>query len=326
MSGDVREASRRKERETEPEQEGDEPQADRLRLTLRTYQRQPEPGVPCVESAFHYEEWDVAVPAPAAALVLVDVWDRHVVTSHAARTAAIARDRIAPALAAARRAGVTVVHAPSPVQARRFPQWTRYATSADAEAPAASRPLPARASCAPPAAFRRREGEYARFRRPQSPLLEGLREERLERTIDPSVLPLPEDFVVATGEQLHRLCRDRGILHLFYAGFAANICIPFKDYGIRAFRARGYHVVLLRDCTTAIEGHDTVADLAGTRQAVRELEMADLAATITGAAFVAACDALAAAGPAVDGAGPSGPSGSASTTTGPGADAVPARV
>jgi len=35
---------------------------------------------------------------------------------------------------------------------------------------------------------------------------------------------------------------EGGLLHLFYAGFAANICIPFKDYGIRALRARGYNV------------------------------------------------------------------------------------
>jgi nicotinamidase-related amidase len=286
-----------------------------LRLTLRTYQRQPEPGVPCVEHAFHYEAWTVDVPVAAAALVLVDVWDRHVVASHAARTAEIARTRIAPALEAARVAGVTVVHAPSPVQARRFPQWTRYATEADARAPAVrSWPL-LEADDWPPPAFRRREGDDARFRRPQSPLLEGLRDERLERTIDPSVLPAPEDFVVATGEQLHRLCRDRGILHLFYAGFAANICVPFKDYGIRAFRARGYNVVLLRDCTTAIEGHDTVDALAGTRQAIRELEMADLAATITGAAFVAACAGAAA------GAGTSVP-----PTTGPVASGSPSRA
>jgi hypothetical protein len=80
--------------------------------------------------------------------------------------------------------------------------------------------------------------------------------------------------------------------------------------------------VLLRDCTTAIEGHDTVDDLAGTRQAVRELEMADLASTITGAAFVAACDALA-AGATAAGAGTTR---SAHATAGAGADDVPARA
>jgi nicotinamidase-related amidase len=262
-----------------------------LHLSLRTYQRQMEPGVDCVETNFHYEEWPVAVPAHQAALVLVDVWDTHYIRSHAERTAEIARTRIAPAVAAARAAGVTVVHAPSPVQARRYPQWTRYADEADERASAVSTWPMLAAGDWPPPALRRREGAYAQFRRPQSPLMKRVAAERLERGIDPSVEPAPDDFVVATGEQLHRLCADRGILHLFYAGFAANICIPFKDYGIRAFRARGYHVVLLRDCTTAIEGHDTVADLAGTRQAIRELEMADLAATATAAVFIAACTA-----------------------------------
>src|SRR4051812_4408542 len=57
-----------------------------LQLRLRTYQRQLEPGVPCVEANFHYEEWPVAIPVAQAGLVLVDVWDIHYIQSHAART------------------------------------------------------------------------------------------------------------------------------------------------------------------------------------------------------------------------------------------------
>jgi len=261
-----------------------------MHLKVRTYQRQPKPGGAFDEANFHYEEWPVSIPVTAAALVLVDVWDTHVVASHAARTAEIARMRIAPAVAAARSAGVTVIHAPSPVQARRYPQWTRYASEEDASAPAIQTWPVHPVDDWPPPAFRRREGPFAQFRRPQPPPAAHVRDERSERRVDPSVEPAPEDFVVATGDQLHRLCRDRGILHLFYAGFAANICIPFKDYAIRAFRARGYNVVLLRDCTTAIEGHDTVDELAGTKQAIRELEMADLAATATSASFIKACE------------------------------------
>ena len=262
-----------------------------LRLSLRTYLRQPEPGVACVEANFHYHEWPVTIPAAQAALVLVDVWDTHIIASHAARTAEITRTRIAPAVAAARRAGVAVVHAPSPVQARRYPQCRRYATDADLEAPLDGARSAAGNEEWPPLAFRRRLGTHAEFRRPAPPSPDQLREERSRRRIDPSVEPLPEDFVVATGDQLHRLCQDREILHLFYAGFAANICIPFKDYALRAFHARGYNVMLLRDCTTAIEGHDTIETFAGTRQAIRELEMADVATTTTSAAFVAACAA-----------------------------------
>jgi len=263
--------------------------ARELHLTLRTYQREPKPGIKCVESGFHYAAWPVSVRTDQAALVLVDVWNTHVIASHAARTAEIARTCIAPALAAARRAGVAVVHAPSPVQARRYPQWTRYSSEADARASALHREPSLPEGDWPPVAFRRREGPFAQFRRPQPPPATDLLSERNDRLIDPSVAPEPEDFVVATGDQLHRLCRARGILHLFYAGFAANICIPFKEYGMRAFHARGYHTILLRDATTAIEGHDTVDSLAGTRQAIRELEMAGIAATTTCEAFVTAC-------------------------------------
>jgi nicotinamidase-related amidase len=267
-----------------------------LHLSLRTYQRQLEPGVDCVEANFHYEEWPVTIPAHQAALVLVDVWDTHYIRSHAERTAEIARTKIAPAVAVARAAGIAVIHAPSPAQSKRYPQWTRYATEADARAPVTGRTAPfVEPSAWPPAAFRRREGAYAQFRSPQSPLMKQVADQRLARGIDASVLPAPEDFVVATGDQLHRLCAAQGLLHLFYAGFAANVCISFKDYGIRAMHARGYHTILLRDCTTAIEGHDTVDTLAGTAQAIRELEMADLAATITSEAFVAACAAARAA-------------------------------
>jgi nicotinamidase-related amidase len=261
-----------------------------LRLTVRSYQRQTELGVPCEEERFHYVEWPVSVPVQAAALVLVDVWDTHAIASHASRTAELARTKIRPALLAAREAGITVVHAPSPAQAQRYPQSRRYATDEDAQEPATGRSIPTvEVDDWPPPAFRRREGDAAQFRRPRPPQPEGARRERLERGIDPSVAPEPGDFVVATGDQLHRLCKDRGILHLFYAGFATNICIPFKDYAIRSFHARGYNCILLRDCTTAIEGHDTIADLTGTKIAIRELEMADIAATATSHAFIAAC-------------------------------------
>jgi nicotinamidase-related amidase len=214
-----------------------------LHLTLRTYLRHPVPGTDCVEADFHYAEWPVAIHASQAAVVLVDVWNTHVIASHAARTAEITRTRIAPTVAAARAAAVAVVHAPSPVQVRRYSQWTRYATDKDACAPAVQTWPFLAAGDWPPSAFRRREGAYAQYRRTQSPRVAELRGERLERRIDPAVEPAPDDFVIATGDQLHRLCRDRGILHLFYAGFAANICIPFKDYAIRAFHARGYHTI-----------------------------------------------------------------------------------
>ena len=41
----------------------------------------------------------------------------------------------------------------------------------------------------------------------------------------PGITVSESDFVVATGEQLHELCEERRILHLLFAGLAANRCI-----------------------------------------------------------------------------------------------------
>ena len=53
----------------------------------------------------------------------------------------------------------------------------------------------------------------------------------------------------------------RGGLFLFYVGFAANMCVPFRDYGMRAMKDRGYEIILVEDCTTAIEVEDTADEL-----------------------------------------------------------------
>ena len=49
-----------------------------------------------------------------------------------------------------------------------------------------------------------------------------------------------KEFVVATGEPLHELARQLGIMHLIYAGFATNWCILNRDYGMWAMAQRGF--------------------------------------------------------------------------------------
>ena len=59
---------------------------------------------------------------------------------------------------------------------------------------------------------------------------------------------------------------------------------------MRAFRKRGYNLILLRDCTTAIETHDTVDDLLITHLAIRDFEMMDIAWTTASEDFRKACE------------------------------------
>ena len=99
--------------------------AHTLHLPVRFYRLGTELDQPCVEGAFRYVDRTFALPLAQSALVLVDVWNMHYVASHLQRATGITRDVLAPALAAARRAGLTVIHSPSPPVAKRNTQWTR---------------------------------------------------------------------------------------------------------------------------------------------------------------------------------------------------------
>ncbi len=203
------------------------------------------------------------------ALILVDCWDRHYLKSFLARSDQIIREHIVPLRDACHEIGITVVHAPSPAQAKRYPQWLQYAGDEE---------LFSRQATSvpdwPPPGFRSRSGEYQQFAKQPGAVVQAWRVvEADQRRIAPELEPQDGEFVIATGRQLHRLLRHRKILHLLYAGFAANMCVLARDYGMRAMHHRGYNTILLRDCTTGIEAHDTVGAQALTRAAILEAEM-----------------------------------------------------
>jgi len=143
----------------------------------------------------------------------------------------------------------------------------------------------------PPEDFRKRQGDYEPFAKPKEPVLEEYYQIIDQRRILPDIEPVEGDFVVASGEQLHRLLRHQQILHLLYAGFATNMCILYRDYGTRAMAARGYNVVLLRDCTLGIEGAETDAQSRLTEAAIRMIEQQTGFST-TSEAVLEACQAV----------------------------------
>jgi nicotinamidase-related amidase len=241
-------------------------------------------GVPHREEHFALAEQPWTLKTDECGLVLVDCWDRHYLESHLERTDQITGDRIAPVIDACREAGIAVIHAPSPPTARKYLQWVAYAGDSELGPTTSSPP-----GDWPPQAFRKHEGDYAQFGKPvEAGREEWVRTEGAERLIVQDIAPQPGDFVIATGAQLHRLLRDRKILHLLYAGFAANMCVPGRDYGTRAMQSRGYNIILLRDCTTAIEGPGTVEGGWLTKAAILNHEMI-VGHTTTSSALTAAC-------------------------------------
>ena len=255
-------------------------------LPVRQFQLHTNPTGPCREEELGYVEYTWRLPIANTALVLVDCWDLHHVTSHLERATVTIEQRLVPMLAACRRAGITIIHAPSPQTARKYPQWTRYA--GDETLHGDGRPEPDW----PPRPFRRRQGAYAQFAPPSPvafPYTERLKQ---ARRIIACLEPLPDEHVVATGEQVHRLCRHRRLLHLIYCGFAANICVLNRDYGIVAMaQGRGYNVILLRDGTNAVEGNDTVADELMLFASVRRVETI-YGSTTTCGALIEACEGV----------------------------------
>ena len=259
-----------------------------LAVSTRRIVHEPSaPDLPFREEHFGYRFNDLKVPPEQAGIVLVDCWDIHITASHVERTSQICRERIRPVLDACREIGVTVVHAPSPNVAHKFPQWLRYAGDSELSS------QPQSAPAWPPEDFAKRKGEWAHLRADRTETwADEIEQINQDRYIDDSVFPQPDDFVIANGHQLHRLCAHRQILYLFYVGFATNLCIPHRDYGMIAMRERGYGLTLLRDCTTGIETGETIDGLLCTNLSIHDYELRDIAGTITSDEFLAAAQPL----------------------------------
>jgi nicotinamidase-related amidase len=266
-----------------------------LDIPCRYYRVYTDPDVPCVEKNFHHVERTLPIPLSQSALVLVDIWSTHYIDSWFRRAADVTQTRIVPLLQAARQAGMLVIHGPSPSVAERYaPRTPRLHHPAPSPPPTRfARGYPAGRGGEewPPREFRGiyRGGEHAAFGRNAEPRLkEALERYVTELDIAEPARPLPGEACVSTGDEMHGILAERRILHLFYAGFATNWCVLYRDYGMLAMSNRGYNLVLIRDATTGVEFHDTVDTLAATEIQIREIETKYAWSTTTDA-FVAAC-------------------------------------
>ena len=239
------------------------PMKRELHVKPRYHRWHVDPGEEWLETNTGYATLDWRVPVNQAALVLVDVWDHHYLKEPHERADRIIRERLAPLVRACRNARIQVIHAPAPELAKKEAAWL-HATDNASSTPAASWP---------PKEFREKTDAYAAFARPKEP-----RQAEIDRCVEtqalhPLVRPEGNDVVVATGEELHRYCAQKGILFLFYAGFNTNACILMRDYGTVHMSERGYDIIILRDCTTGMESPETQGDLFQTRGAILFLEM-----------------------------------------------------
>ncbi|MCD2422475.1 isochorismatase family protein [Niabella pedocola] len=222
-----------------------------------------DPGQDWVETNTGYATLNWAIPLSQVALVLVDVWQRHYIRDTEARIEAVINNNLLPLVSACRNSGLQVIHAPSPPVAQRHPNWVNLVPDTGAS----------QKDSWPSAAFRNLSGAYQAYRRPQEP-----RDAELKslpaHSFHPKMTPAGREAVVATGEELHRYCKQKGILFLLYAGFNTNACLITRDYGVlQMCNHYGYQVVIARDCTTGMESKDTHSSLSQTKGAILFFEM-----------------------------------------------------
>ncbi len=233
-----------------------------LHVRPRYHRWHVDPGVEWLETNTGYAHLDWNIPLAQTALVLIDVWQRHYIIDTEIRSEVVIDEHLVPLIQACRQSGMEVIHAPSAPTAQEHPNWLNLIKTPE------KRP----AESWPPAQFRSLSGPFKAYRRPD----EVREPERLalpNRIIHPKVEPIAGEAVIATGDELHQYCKQKGIMFLFFAGFNTNACVLRNDYATIKMAEKGYQVLIVRDCTTGMETRETQETLSQTTGSILHLEM-----------------------------------------------------
>ena len=77
---------------------------------------------------------------------------------------------------------------------------------------------------------------------------------------------------IATTESFDTWLQSQGITTLIYAGYASNWCVLHRPVGIIRMKLRGYRVLIVRDCTIAIEMPETLQGEWANRVTINMIE------------------------------------------------------
>lgn len=224
-------------------------------------------GVELAERNYHHAWLDWDLPLDQCALVLLDVWNYHYSKDTFERVDSISRNEIPKALEACRKSGMQVIHAPAWPVATRHPNWVKIVDDKTRRSEYPGSPD------WPPAEFKSKQGQYAQLRKPVEAHEAANNHHTMNlRDFHDACRPVGDEAVILSGEELHRLCAQRGIVHLFYVGFNTNACMIYRTYGITEMSGRGYNCILLRDATTGMETAETLPTMACTKGIIATLE------------------------------------------------------
>jgi nicotinamidase-related amidase len=196
-----------------------------------------------------------------------------------AEAARIMRQAIAPAMDAARRAGVAVCHIESELITAKHPEAQQ-----DIDPPVRISGGYSAGPAVPGWRDRMAERFHGREYMSRSPLA------RMDRA--EAVAPLPGEIYAFQTGQFDRALRRRGIENLIYCGFCTDMCVLRAPGGIEPMAGLGYRLFLMRDATLGCELPDTFDERIATRWAIAYFET-HFGDTVLLADFLEACGRLA---------------------------------
>jgi len=269
-----------------------------IRLPLRYTRQYPDPGESPDESTIVNAFATDAFATDTTAIILVDIRNvglgpealhpevslrdeqrQAVGVSLIERSRRMVEDNIVPAVAAARRAGIPIIHEANTPLAHTLPQFTDWHLP-DPPDPHTGWPPPDVTVQNETEHFHRRFGtDYAEKKDKVLPFYD-------------LVVPIEKnDYVVCTTTSAQKVLKHLGVTNIFYMGFLLNSCIMEKGAGVINLRRRGYKIVVFRDCTTGLHNAETLEGLWADKVWQEYVEVDGYTALATD--FIEACENVA---------------------------------
>jgi nicotinamidase-related amidase len=196
-----------------------------------------------ITNAHGYTEWRVDevahdVPAAKTAIIICDMWDNHWSRGAVERENAFV-GRLNDVVAAARRKGVLIIHAPSETMdfyadhpaRRRLAELAVIAPPPDLEH--ADPPLPVDDS---DGGSDTGEADWHKAWTRQHSAIEVK----------------DEDAISDQGKEIYRLLRTRGLGQVLIMGVHTGMCVLHRSFGIKQMVRWGVNIALVRDLTDAM--------------------------------------------------------------------------
>ena len=196
------------------------------------------------------------------AIILCDVWDKHWCENASTRCGELAK-KMVPVLAAARKRGVLVIHAPSECMDfyKDAPQ-RKAMKEIPPVLPPKARDLPD-----PPLPVDASDGGCDD---------DTQREQCRAWTREHPAIPIAdEDFISDNGAEVYNLLKQRGVRTLFVMGVHTNMCVLNRSFAIKQMTKWGVQCVLVRDLTDAMyspKSKPFVSHEEGTERIIQHIE------------------------------------------------------